>query len=182
MYHISPDKRSHESSSMIYDALVVLMKEKEYNKIKINELCECAKLGRVTFYRHYDTIDDVLRKKFDDMLLKFKDYYIEFKQQFPDNPGLFLPLLRFFYVHPTIIQLIFQSRQLYIIKESMYEFFKEFDEHHNFINNSYLITIRVSIFVGILEKWSADGMNILPDDLVKMIRQDMISIVMDRMK
>lgn len=62
MYHVSPDKRSYESSGMIYDALVELMKEKEYSKIKINELCERAKLGRVTFYRHYDAIDDVLRK------------------------------------------------------------------------------------------------------------------------
>lgn len=182
MYHISPDKRSYESSNMIYNALVELMKEKDYSKIKINELCEHAKLGRVTFYRHYDTIDDVLRKKFDDMLLKFKDFYTEFKQQFPDNRGLFLPLLRFFYVHPTIIYLIFQSKQLYIINESMHEFFKAFDEHYNFINNSYLVTIRVCIFVGILEKWSADGMNIPPDDLVKMIRQDMMTILMDRMK
>lgn len=72
MYHISDDKRSYESSEMIYDALVTLMNEKEYSKIKINELCERAKLGRVTFYRHYDTIDDVLRKKLDDHLLDFK--------------------------------------------------------------------------------------------------------------
>lgn len=72
MYHISDDKCSYESSAMIYDALVTLMDEKEYSKIKINELCERAKLGRVTFYRHYDTIDDVLRKKLDDHLLDFK--------------------------------------------------------------------------------------------------------------
>ena len=182
MYHISPDKRSYESSAMIYDALAELMKEKEYSKIKINELCEKAKLGRVTFYRHYDDIDDVLKKKLDDMLLEFKDYYAEFKQQFPDHPGLFLPLLRFFYVHPAIVHLIFQSRQLYIMKESMYEFFRAFDQHHNCIHNDYLVTIRVSVFVGILEKWSADGMNILPDDLVRTIRQDMLTIAMERMK
>lgn len=182
MYHISPDKRSYESSGMIYNALAELMKEKPYDKIKINELCERAKLGRVTFYRHYDTIDDVLRKKFDDMLLLFKDYYAEYKQQAPSSPGLFLPLLRFFYVHPTIVHLLFQSRQLYIMKESMYDFFKAFDEHYHCISTDYLITIRVSVFLGILEKWSANGMNILPDDLVKTIKQDMLTIATERMK
>lgn len=182
MYHISQDKRSYESSGMIYDALVELMKEKEYSKIKINELCERAKLGRVTFYRHYDTIDDVLKKKFDDMLLAFKDYHAEYKHQFPENPGLFLPLLRFFYVHPTIIHLIFQSRRLYIMKESMYGFFQAFDEQCSCINADYMNTLRVSLFLGILEKWSEDGMNVLPDDLVRMIKQDMITIAMERMK
>lgn len=182
MYHISQDKRSFESSGMIYDALTELMKEKEYSKIKVNELCERAKVGRVTFYRHYDTIDDVLRKKFDDMLLQFKEYHVEFKQQLPDTPGLFLPLLRFFYVHPTIIQLIFLSKQLYIMKESMYDFFKAFDENVNCASTDYLVTIRVSVFLGILEKWSSDGMKILPDDLVRMIKQDMMTIAMERMR
>lgn len=182
MYHISPDKRSYESSGMIYDALAELMKEKEYGKIKINELCERAKLGRVTFYRHYDTIDDVLRKKIDDMLLEFKGYYAEFKQQAPDTPGLFLPLLSFFYVNPTIVRLIFQSRQLYILKESMYDFFKAFDEQCNCTNTDYLVTIRVSVFLGILEKWVTDGMNIPPDDLIKTIKQDMMTIALERMK
>lgn len=182
MYHISPDKRSQESSAMIYNALAELMQEKEYGKIKINELCERAKLGRVTFYRHYDTIDDVLKKKFDDMLLLFQEYYVEYKKQFPENPGLFLPLLRFFYLHPAIIRLIFQSKQLYVLKESMYDFFKAFDEKYSGSSTEYLIVIRVSVFLGILEKWSADGMNILPDDLVKSIRQDMLTIILDRMK
>lgn len=182
MYHISPDKRSFESSGMIYAALEELMKEKEYSQIKISELCERAKLGRVTFYRHYDTIDDVLRKKFDDKLIQFKDYYVEFKQQFPDTPGLFLPLLRYFYVHPTIIQLVFQSRQLYIMKDGMYEFFKAYDERYNRINSDYLVTIRVAVFLGILEKWSADGMKIHPDDLIKTIKQDMMTIAVERMR
>ncbi len=182
MYHISNDKRSHESSSMIYQALKELMDEKDYSKIKINELCDRAKLGRVTFYRHYDTIDDVLRKKFDDLLTDFKSYFAEYRRENPFNLGLFLPLLKFFYVHPTVIHLIFKSKQLHIMKDSMYEFFKDFDKDNNCVNTDYLIVIRVSVFLGILEKWSADGMNILPDDLVKSIKQDMMTIAMERIK
>lgn len=180
MYHISQDKRSYESSGMIYDALVELMKEKEYSKIRINELCERARLGRVTFYRHYDTIDDVLRKKFDDVLEEFRAYYKEYQQECAAQFTLFQPLLRFFYVHPTIVHLIFQSKQLYIMKESMHEFFKAFDEAFHCTNADYLVTIRVSILIGILEKWSADGMNIPPDELVRMIKQDIMTIIMER--
>lgn len=167
---------------MIYDALVELMKDKEYSKIKINELCERAKLGRVTFYRHYDAIDDVLRKKFDNVLGEFQAYYKEYQREYTAQFTLFQPLLRFFYVHPTIVHFIFQSRQLYIMKESMYEFLKSFDEQYSCIDTEYLVAIRVSVFLGILEKWSADGMNIPPDDLVRKIRQDMMTIAMEKMK
>lgn len=68
------------------------------------------------------------------------------------------------------------------MKESMYGFFQAFDEQCSCINADYMNTLRVSLFLGILEKWSEDGMNVLPDDLVRMIKQDMITIAMERMK
>lgn len=182
MYHISDDKRSYESSEMIYDALVTLMNEKEYSKIKINELCERAKLGRVTFYRHYDTIDDVLRKKLDDHLLDFKKYWLEYKKQNPLEIGVFKPLLQYFYVHPKIIDLLFQSRQIYILKECLYEFFCILDEDIVSKDTDYITVIRVSIFVGVLEKWAKDGMNVLPDKLVEEVKQDILAIAKMRLK
>lgn len=182
MYHISDDKRSHESSAMIYDALVSLMAKKDYNKIKINELCEHAKVGRVTFYRHYDTIDDVLRKKLDDHLIEFNKYWIEYKKENPLDLGMFKPLLKFFYVHPTIINLIFKSKQIYILKECLYDFINYVETDIPNKNNDYLTIIRVSLFVGVLEKWSFDGMNILPDDLINTVKQDIILIAMERIK
>lgn len=181
MYHISQDKRSYESSSMIYEALAELMKEKEYSKIKINELCERAKLGRVTFYRHYDTIDDVLRRELDDHLMEFRKYWEEYKKEYPLEIGIFKPLLRYFYVHPTIIKLVFESKQLYLLKECMNQFFNSLGTLPQQEFSGYINVIRVSVFVGVLEKWISDGMNITPDELVSSVKKDIMLIAVGRL-
>lgn len=182
MYHISNDKRSYESSAMIYEALVSLMDSKSYSKIRINELCEHAKLGRVTFYRHYDTIDDVLRKRLDDYLCEFKNYWLEYKKEYPLEIGIFKPLLRYVYVHPKIIDLIFKSKQLYILKECLYDFFCSLDEDIVSKDGGYITVIRVAIFVGVLEKWINDGMDILPDKLVESVKQDILAVASVRLR
>ena len=45
---------------MLKEGLLRLLETKELKKIKINELCEEAGINRATFYRHYETPEDVL--------------------------------------------------------------------------------------------------------------------------
>ena len=48
------------SQKLITDALVALIREKGYRHITITELCERAGVARRTFYRNFDTVEDVL--------------------------------------------------------------------------------------------------------------------------
>ncbi|MGN1093953.1 MAG: TetR/AcrR family transcriptional regulator, partial [Candidatus Neoclostridium sp.] len=41
-------------------ALVVLLRQKEYSKISITELCKKAGVSRMAFYNNYQTTDDLL--------------------------------------------------------------------------------------------------------------------------
>lgn len=43
-----------------------LLCEKEYGKITVKELCERARINRKTFYRYYETLDDLLAETMDD--------------------------------------------------------------------------------------------------------------------
>ena len=45
---------------MIADALFSLMNRKLFQKISITEICEEAAIGRKTFYRNFDTKEDVI--------------------------------------------------------------------------------------------------------------------------
>ena len=49
------------SQKLITEALVALIHEKGYRHITITELCARADVARRTFYRNFDTIEDVLR-------------------------------------------------------------------------------------------------------------------------
>lgn len=114
--------------------------------------------------------------------LILKKYWLEYKKQNPLEIGVFKPLLRYFYVHPKIIDLLFQSRQIYILKECLYEFFCILDEEIVSKDADYITVIRVSIFVGVLEKWTKDGMNVLPDKLVEEVKKDILAIAKMRLK
>ena len=49
------------SQKLVAEALVALIHEKGYRHITITELCERAGIARRTFYRNFDTVEDVLR-------------------------------------------------------------------------------------------------------------------------
>lgn len=63
MYRNSGDKRVIHSAEKLYAALVVLLKEKKFSKISIKAVCEQAGVGRATFYRNFDYVEDILRFK-----------------------------------------------------------------------------------------------------------------------
>ena len=45
----------------ITDALLKLMKDKPIEDISIRELCEVAGIGRASFYRNFNSKEDILR-------------------------------------------------------------------------------------------------------------------------
>ena len=63
MYRNSQDKRVLSSADALYQAICTLMKQKSFDDISIKVLCEHAKIGRSTFYRNFDYIDDVFSLK-----------------------------------------------------------------------------------------------------------------------
>lgn len=56
------DLRVAVTKKMIQDALIRLLESKPIDKIKVNELCAASGVNRATFYRHYETLQDILRE------------------------------------------------------------------------------------------------------------------------
>ena len=52
--------RNSFSTSLMVEALLLLLEKKEYDSITVKEICEKAGVNRSTFYKHYDTKDDLL--------------------------------------------------------------------------------------------------------------------------
>lgn len=65
MYHISNDKRAHRSAALICQGLAEKLQKKPYPEISITDVCAPGGVARTTFYRLFDTLDDVLLYQFD---------------------------------------------------------------------------------------------------------------------
>lgn len=60
------DRRSRRTREVLGDALVGLMHEKPFQKIKVNEVLDRAEVGRSTFYSHYRDKEDLFLSDVDD--------------------------------------------------------------------------------------------------------------------
>lgn len=59
----------------INEALLGLLKEKSLNEISISEICETAGVGRMSFYRNYESKEDVIKKQLLQLIQEWeKDY------------------------------------------------------------------------------------------------------------
>lgn len=51
------------SSSLMVEALLLLLEKKEYDVITVKEICNKVGVNRSTFYLHYNAKDDLLAKQ-----------------------------------------------------------------------------------------------------------------------
>ena len=67
MYRTSKDRRFQKNKRELRRAFIDLCIEQGYQNLTISSLTERADLNRMTFYSHYDTIEDVFLEFVDDM-------------------------------------------------------------------------------------------------------------------
>lgn len=64
------------SRKWILEALIILMKEKSFDKISVTDITQKAGVARLTFYRNYETKEDVLldyfKKRLEQYLLEMQ--------------------------------------------------------------------------------------------------------------
>lgn len=68
MYHIKKDKRSQKSAQLIVEGLHICLEDKNLNKITISDIQKTTYVGRATFYRHFDSLSDVIEYECDQIL------------------------------------------------------------------------------------------------------------------
>ena len=70
MYHIKPDKRSQSSAAEIARGLEECLKTKSLKAVTVSDIHRVTGISRATFYRLFDTPEDVLHYEFEQMLSK----------------------------------------------------------------------------------------------------------------
>ncbi len=64
--------------SYIAEALLLLMKDKNYNDITIGEITERAGVNRSTYYRHFETKESIIQFYLDSIM---EEYQIAFRKK-----------------------------------------------------------------------------------------------------
>ena len=76
MYHIKSDRRSQTSGEAIVRGLQECLKTTPLKSITVSDIHRVTGISRATFYRLFDTPEDVLRYQLDQMTEKSADIYL----------------------------------------------------------------------------------------------------------
>lgn len=180
MYHISQDKRSQQSADWFFEALQRLMQQRLYESIKITDLVKEAQLGRTTFYRCFENLDDVLHYKCDQEFIKCSAYLhkVIFELGEYTHQAPFLkPFLDYWYTNFSIIELLVNANKEDIIRMSFRQMIDNLHKRYTHIEikyYNYFVEVRVSVAIALLSEWVRTQRSISPLELVSIFEKQMI--------
>jgi AcrR family transcriptional regulator len=172
MYHIKNDQRSIRSAEMIYTGLSELMRGKEFAAITVTDLVDVAEVGRTTFYRNFDEIEDVLRMRCDQVVEGLLDYLQSYRKKHQDESRTLLkPVLRYFYLHSELVELLMKAKRIHIFEEAFHSRFEPFKSmfgafygvEEDYVD--YVLAMRIGGITSILVHWIETGKKQAPDEL-----------------
>lgn len=149
------------AQKQLTDALLKLLKKKKLNEITVSELCSKAQLSRLSFYRNYDSIEDILRKHLANITVEFisetaVNYRTSSREQFIKE--LFEHLLN----HKGLIDLLFRNNLAYLLKE---EFDRGFSARSEEYDDLYRCYVASGAYFNLFYYWFINGCKEKPDEL-----------------
>ena len=67
------ESRYTGTASLMDEALLLLLEQKDFDRITVKELCQKAGVNRTTFYLHYESMNDLLEETVDRINDRFKE-------------------------------------------------------------------------------------------------------------
>lgn len=106
------------SERMLKDALLLLMSEVPYECITVTSLTDSARLSRRTFYRHYNSVDEVL----DDMIQDKSDAFAAYRKNMAisDIKGLVRQFFSFWNKYRLFLDILRKNRLLHRLEDSFF--------------------------------------------------------------
>lgn len=185
MYHIKNDKRSHKSCKRLYRALKELMLVEDFDYINVTDLVNKAEVGRATFYRNFDHIEDVLHYELDNrfasLYIYLRDYYSKEKVDFLSF--FIIPFTKYWEEDSEIIELLIKSNRLNLLSIAFENLLRRgIEEYPNDTsifneNLNYFIALRAGIAISFLIEWIKNKKDKSPEEIGQLLYNQMKSSV-----
>ncbi len=153
-------------------ALIKLLNEKNINKITVTELTETAGVGRSSFYRNFDSLEDVAVSCVNRM---YREYFKE-KPVNPDaykkaNFSFFLKeRYKFVKKHKDVFNVLHKNGILYNALVKMDPDIKKQFLVADITESRYFSAMIMGFSAGVIEEWVAGGMKESEDELAEITK------------
>lgn len=153
----------------ITTALWSLLETKPYNKISVSELVTRAGVGRVTFYRNFSNMEEVLSRSVHQKMMRFVDSQeIDLSNWSDDH--LIIALRSFFdfwYEQQDSIRILMTNRLDYLIEDELNHYFQT---KLGQMTDNFHIQFIVGGFFRVLKVWITKGCQESPDEIIELLK------------
>lgn len=149
----------------IQTALILLLKEKNWEDITINSIVEKAGVSRMAYYRNYKSKEDILFDIFGKFMAKLTEIslpYLQTKQWY----AYWKVLFEYFAQHAESIKLLFDCNNKVFILDYLNHFYINSIKTPS-ISERYRIYGQVGLFFNILVEWLENNMPISSEELAQ---------------
>lgn len=155
-------KRKHPVNLFVRDcitkALFKLIKTKNYNDITISELVKTAGVSRNSFYRNYQSIEDILRQYLIEQTTIWWNNYISHL-----HPNIIEEIFQHFLNMKEEIQLLYKANLSYLLMEHIIMCGKQSITGE--ISNTYQTAFMSGGLCGLTNEWILRGMKETPKEM-----------------
>lgn len=149
----------------INQAFFKLLEDKSINDISISEICDMAGVGRMSFYRNYQSKKDILEKHLMELI---QEWGKEFEAQ--GDPNYFSEsFLKHYYKYKDFYLLLYRQGLSDMIYETIRTACK-LDEAENNVER-YVKSMVAGMIWGWIDEWLRQGMPETPDELILLTSQ-----------
>lgn len=158
--------REHYIETQITNALIHLLKEKDLKNLTITEVCLEAEIGRASFYRYYNSLEEVLNKKSLQLI-------IDWGEKLEHNPEataqrVFESLFEHFQEHKEFYSILYHYQLTQVILTTIKE---KLELHPNLPNaTAYGKSFFSYAIFGWINEWILRGMQEDPDQLNQLFK------------
>lgn len=162
MYKICKTEKSIERQKLFQTTLLTMMKKQKYQDITVTSLCKEMEIPRKTFYRYYDSLEDVLFAVVD-IALTEGFLYLEVKA---DLIGFF----SYWKKRKNLLDVLEKSGLSYFLVNRIFERFNESIDKGNFTNEELRYSGYISAMLTMLLTWHHSGMKQSVEEMSQQVK------------
>ena len=149
----------------ITDALLELLQDKPVGDISISELCDLAGIGRASFYRNFESKEDILQRYINKIFQEWSDK--DSKQNKPLSEFLYA-MFAHFEKHREFYELLNKRKLIYLLKDVIIGICGPKPEHSK--EEAYVKAYVAYALYGWIEVWFQRGMQETTDEIAEMFK------------
>ncbi len=164
---------SVRSKRLITEALLELMETVPFSKISIRDIVEKAGLTRQTFYHNFESKEDVVSYKLDELFEGFFQYVIDNKVA--DCEGVICFYFRYWQKNDKFIKLLVKNNLVYILELKYPEYFKVIQfifmrgNDISDVESEYVYSFISGAIINLLVTWINNGQVMTPKEMAKFV-------------